>query len=158
MQETRDASLIPWSGRSPGGSNGNPFQYSCLGNPMDRGAQQTTVHGVRVGHNWICMHAFIIPLLFSCSVVSNSLLPHGQQHPRLPCPSLSPGIFSNSSLLSQWCNPTISFSVAPFSSGSQSFPASHFFKRGGSLNQVAKVLELQLHLQSFPWIIRVDFF
>ena len=34
-----------WSGRSPGGENGNPFQYSCLENPMDRGAQWATVHG-----------------------------------------------------------------------------------------------------------------
>ena len=46
------ASLIPGLGRSPGEGNGlKPIQYSCLGNPMDRGAQQTTVHGVRVGHN-----------------------------------------------------------------------------------------------------------
>ena len=40
-----DAGLIPGSERSPGGGNGNPFQYSCLGNPMDRGARQSTVHG-----------------------------------------------------------------------------------------------------------------
>ena len=39
-------SLIPGSGRSPEGGNGNPLQYSCLGNPMDRGAWQVTVHGV----------------------------------------------------------------------------------------------------------------
>ena len=43
---------IPGLGRSPGEGNGNPFQYSCLENPMDRGAWQTTVHGVaRVGHD-----------------------------------------------------------------------------------------------------------
>ena len=41
-----DAGLIPGSGRSPGEGNGNPFQYSCLGNPMDRGAQQAAAHGV----------------------------------------------------------------------------------------------------------------
>ena len=41
-----DVGLIPGSGRSPGEGNGNPLQYSCLDNPMDRGAQQTTVHGV----------------------------------------------------------------------------------------------------------------
>ena len=41
-----DAGLIPGSGRSPGEGNGNPLQYSCLGNPIDRGAWQTTVHGV----------------------------------------------------------------------------------------------------------------
>ena len=41
-----DAGLIPRSGRSPGEGNGNPLQYSCLRNPMDRGAWQATVHGV----------------------------------------------------------------------------------------------------------------
>ena len=41
-----DTSLIPGSGRSPGEENGNPLQYSCLGNPMDRGACQAIVHGV----------------------------------------------------------------------------------------------------------------
>ena len=41
-----DADSIPGWGRSPGGGNGNPLQYSCLGNPMDRGAWRTTVHGV----------------------------------------------------------------------------------------------------------------
>ena len=45
-----DVSLIPWLGRSPGGGNGNPLQYSCLENPMDRGAWQATVHGV--AKNW----------------------------------------------------------------------------------------------------------
>ena len=53
MQET-DAGLTPGSGRSPGERNGNLFQYSCLENPMDRGAWQAIVHGVaRVGHNLV---------------------------------------------------------------------------------------------------------
>ena len=48
-----DTGLIPGSGRSPGGGNGNALQYSCLGNPMDRGAWLDTVHRVqRVGHDW----------------------------------------------------------------------------------------------------------
>ena len=63
-------------------------------------------------------------LLFSCSVMSNSLWSHGLQHPRLPCPSPSPRVCSNSCPLSQWCYPTISSSVVPFSSCLQSFPAS----------------------------------
>ena len=63
-------------------------------------------------------------LLFSCSVASASFLPHGLQHARLPCPSLSPGACSNSCPLSRWCHPTISFSVDPFSSSLQSFSAS----------------------------------
>ena len=44
--DTGDAGLIPGSGRSPGGGNGNPLQYSCLGNPMGRGAWRATVHEV----------------------------------------------------------------------------------------------------------------
>ena len=55
-------------------------------------------------------------LLFSRSVVSDSLWPHGLQHARLPCPSPSPGACSNSCPLSRWCYPTISSSVIPFSS------------------------------------------
>ena len=42
----RDAGLLPGLGRSPGEGNGNPLQYSCLGNPMDRGGWQATTHGV----------------------------------------------------------------------------------------------------------------
>ena len=48
----RDSVSVLNSGRSPGGGNGNPLHYSCLGNPMDRGAWWATVHGVvRVGHD-----------------------------------------------------------------------------------------------------------
>ena len=57
-----------------------------------------------------------------CSVTSHSLRPHRLQHARLPCPPLSPTVCSNSCPLSQWCHPTISFSVVPFSC-LQSFPA-----------------------------------
>ena len=66
-------------------------------------------------------------LLFSHSVVSDSLQPHGLQHPRLPCPSPSPWACSNSCPLSWWYHPTISFSVIPFSSRLQAFPASGSF-------------------------------
>ena len=44
-RDEEDTGLIPSLGRSPGGGNGNPHQYSCVENPMDRGAWQTTVHG-----------------------------------------------------------------------------------------------------------------
>ena len=64
---------------------------------------------------------------FSCSAVFNSLQPHGLQHARLPCPSPAPRAYSNSCLSSQWCHPTISSSVVPFSSCPQSFPASGSF-------------------------------
>ena len=68
-----------------------------------------------------------IMLWLSCSVVFNSLWPHGLKHTRLPCPSLSPRVCPNLWPLSQWCHPTISPSVIPFSSCLQSFPASGSF-------------------------------
>ena len=73
------------------------------------------------------------------------------------CPPPSPGVHSNSYILSWWCHPTISSSVAPFSSHLQSFPASGSFQWVGSLHQVAKVLEFQLQHQSFQWIFRTGF-
>ena len=65
---------------------------------------------------------------FSCSVVSDSLRPRGLHHIRLPCPSPTPGVHSNSCPLSCRCHPTTSSSVIPFSSWSQSFPASGSFQ------------------------------
>ena len=64
---------------------------------------------------------------FSCSVVSDSLRPHGSQHARPPCSSPTPGVYPNSCPLSQWCHPAISSSVIPFSSCPQSLPASGSF-------------------------------
>ena len=61
---------------------------------------------------------------FSYSVMSSSLRPHGPQHTRPPCPSPTPGVYPNSCPLSQWCHPTISSSVSPFSSCPQAFLAS----------------------------------
>ena len=63
---------------------------------------------------------------FRRSLMSNSLWPRALQHARLPCPSPSPGVCSNSCPLSQWCHPSVSSSVAPFSCP-QSFPASGSF-------------------------------
>ena len=68
-----------------------------------------------------------ISIQFSCSVMSDSLRPHGLQHSRLPCPSPTPGAYSNSCPSSWWCHPTISWSVVPFSSCLQSFPPSGTF-------------------------------
>ena len=97
-----------------------------------------------------------LQLLFSCSVVSDSLQPYGLQHARLPCPSPSPGVCWNSCPFSWWCHPTISSSVIPFSTCLQSFPASGSFPKWvSSSHQLAKVLELQLQHQSFQWIFRV---
>jgi len=76
---------------------------------------------------------FLATMLFSsvqlsCSVMSNSLKPHEPQHARPPYPSPTPGVHPNSCPLSQWCHPTISSSVIPFSSCPQSFPASGSFQ------------------------------
>ena len=68
-----------------------------------------------------------ISVQFSCSVMSDSLRPHGLQHASPPCPSPTPGIYPNSCPLSQWCHPTISSSLIPFSSRLQSSPASGSF-------------------------------
>ena len=76
---------------------------------------------------------------------------------RLLCPSPTPGVHSNSSPLSRWCNPTISSSVVSFSSCPQSFPASGSLQWVSSSHQVTKVLEFQLQHQSFQWIFRTDF-
>ena len=62
-----------------------------------------------------------------CCSVTQSLWPHGLQHARLPCPSLSPWVCSNSCPLSHWFHPNISSSVTTFSSCLQSFPASGSF-------------------------------
>ena len=60
--------------------------------------------------------------------MSNSLRPHGLHDARPSCPSPTPGVYSNSSPLSQWCHPTVSSSVIPFSSCLQSYPLSGSFK------------------------------
>ena len=86
----------------------------------------------RVGHGWATFtFTFIVNifwwLLFSRSVVSDSLRPRGLQPARLPCISLTPRVCSNSCPLSRWCHPTMSSSVIPSSSCLQSFPASGSF-------------------------------
>ena len=77
------------------------------------------------------LHCFLTPndvVQFSCSVVSNSLRPHGLQHARPPCPSPNPRVYSNSCPSSQWCHPTVSSSLVCFSSRLQPFPASVSFQ------------------------------
>ena len=98
----------------------------------------------------------------SCSVLLDSLWPHGLQHTSLPCPSPTPGACSNSCPSSRWYHPTISFSVVPFSSCLQSFPASgsfqmsHFFTSGDqSIGVSALTSVLPMNIQNwFPlgWI------
>ena len=93
-----------------------------------------------------------------CSVMSNSLWPHGLQHGRLPCPSLYPRVCSNSCPLSWWCCLTISSSAALFSFCLQSFPASgsfpmsQLFASGGQSVRVSiSASVLTMNIQSwFP--------
>ena len=66
-------------------------------------------------------------VLFSRSVVSHCLQPHESQHTRPPCPSPTPGVYSNSCPSSWWCHPAISSSIVSFSSSPQSLPASGSF-------------------------------
>ena len=75
----------------------------------------------------ICRTENNICFEFSCSVVSDSLQPHGLQHAIPPCPSPTPGVYSNSCPLSWRWHPTLSSSVIPFSSCLQSSPASESF-------------------------------
>ena len=90
--------------------------------------------------------------------MSDSSRPHGLQHTRLPCPSLSPWVGSNSCPLSQWFHPTISSPIAPFSSCPQSFPASGSFPMsqlfasdGQSIGGSASASVLPMNIQSwFP--------
>ena len=98
-------------------------------------------------------------VLFSCSVVSDSLYPRELQHARLPCPSRSPGVCSKSCALSQWwCYLTISSSAAPFSSCPQSFltsgssPVSRLFISGGqNIRASGSALFLPVNIQGwFP--------
>ena len=95
---------------------------------------------------------------FSHSVMSDSLRPHGVQHTRLPCPSPTPGAYSNSCSSRRWCHPTISLSVVPFSSHIQYFPASgsfpmrRLFTSGGqSIGASASASVLPMSIQDwFP--------
>ena len=101
---------------------------------------------------------------FSHSAVSNCLWPHGLQHARPPCPSPTPIVYSNSCPLSSCCHPTISFSVVPFSSHLQSFPASGSFQRrqffasgGQSIGVSASVSVLPINISGLI-SFRMDWF
>ena len=106
-----------------------------------------------------CLSLTFITQWWWCSAAQScqTLRPHGLQHARLPCPSPSLRVCSNSCPLSWWCHPT----THPLSSPSPpAFNLSQhwgLFQRVGSLHQVAKVLELPFQHQSCRWIFRTDF-
>ena len=87
---------------------------------------------------------------FSCSVMSNSLRPHGLQHIRLPCPSPTPGACANSCPLSWWCHQTISSSVVPFCSCLQFFPASGSFPMSQSFTSDGQSIRVSASASVFP--------
>ena len=96
-------------------------------------------------------------LLFSYYVVSDFLQLHQLQHPRLPCPSLSPGVCSDSSPLSLWMPSNHLILCCPLLLPSIFSSIRVFTKESVLCLQLAEVLELQLQHQSFQWILRVDF-
>ena len=116
---------------------------------------------------YICLYKYTIYLCkytlrllssiqFSRSVVSDSLWPQEPQHTRPPCPSPTPGVYSNSCPLSRWCHPTISSSVIPFSSCLQSFPTSGSFQMsqlftsgGQSIGVSASASVLPMNIQDW---------
>ena len=100
-----------------------------------------------------------IPIQF-CSVAKSCLTllrPHGLQHARHPCPSPAPGACWNPCPSTQWCHPTISSSVIPFSSCFNLSQHQGLFHWVSSSHQVAKVSQFQLQHQSFQWIFKTDF-
>ena len=114
-------------------------------------------HTVTFTHNWLAQaehmaepdtgEEIYLPsfssVQFSRSVMSDTLRPHESQHARPPCPSPTPGVYSNLCPSSQWCHPAISSSVVPFSSCPQSlpesgsFPMSQLFAWGGQSTGVS---------------------
>ena len=102
------------------------------------------------------MCVYTLTVQFSRSVMSNSLWPQELQDSRHPCPSPTPGVYSNSCPLSRWCHPAISSSVVPFSSCPQSFPASgsfpmsQLFTSGGQSTGVS-VLTSVLPMNTQDW-------
>ena len=128
-----------------------PTASSSLFHSACRGEKRTRMMGkVRTsGASWCSVQ-------FSCSIVSDSLWPHGLQHARPPCPSPTPGVCSNSCPLCWWCHLTISSSVVPLSSHLQSFPASGSFQMsqlfalgGQSIGVSASTSVLQMSTQDW---------
>ena len=150
-----------WAGKAP--STG--VRWSCRSKTVSSLKRSVSRDKVTllflVQRERLCYKPKCLLLLFSQSVVFDSLWLHGLQHTRPPCPSPSPKACSNSCPLSWWCHPTISPSVTLFSSCPHSFPASgSFFNELACSYQVAKVLELQLTVSYkrvistwFSWLV-----
>ena len=156
-------SSIPGSGRSPGGGHGNPLQYPCLENPMDRGVWQAAVHGVTKSQTWLkwlSPHAQVLTKEGSVQLLSRLWLfatpwTVACQASLSITNSWSP---PNSYPLSWWCHPTSLSSVVPFYSRLQCFEASgsfqmsqHFESGGQSIGVSASASVLPMNIQDwFP--------
>ena len=115
-------------------------------------AQNSTFKKLRTWH--------LVPfssVQFSRSVVSDSLRPHELQHARAPCPTPTPGVYSNSCPSSWWCHPAISSSVVPFSSCPQSLPESGSFPISQLIAWGGQSIGVSASASALPIIFRVDF-
>ena len=115
-------------------------------------SQKCNLNNCIIFYSGYCPIVFLdVSVQFSHSVVSDSLQPHGLQHARPPCPS-TPGVYSDSCPLSQWCHPTISSSVIPFAhlQSSGFFQMSQFFTSGGqSIGVSASASVLPVNIQDY---------
>ena len=148
-RDIRDVGSICGSGRSPGGRHHNPLQYSCLENPMDRGVWRAILHGVgksqRVQFSSVAQSCPPLCDPLDCS------RPGCPVHHQLP-------EFTQTHV--HWVSDAIQPSHPLSSPSSSAFNLSQhqsLFQWVSSLHQVAKILEFQLHHQSFEWIFRTDF-
>ena len=117
------------------------------------GYRAVYIYKIRACTLRVTMHSYVVKSICCSvnSVVSNSLWPYyGLQHTRLPCPSPSLRACSNSCPSSQWCHPTISSSVVPFSSHLQSFPASGSFQMSPFFVSGGRRIEASAWASVFP--------
>ena len=145
--QCRRGGFDPWVGKIPCKSDRLPIPVFLLGDFHGEPGELQSTGLQRVRHDQvtnILTFTFIFHytyssrwLWFTHSVLSDSLPPHGRWHARLPCPLLSPGICSNSCLMSWWCHPNSLSSAAQFTffpqyyPASGSFPVSQIFLSGG---------------------------
>ena len=118
--------------------NGHEFEWT-LGDSEGQRSIMQSMGSQRVRLNLVTQFSSVAQ---SCP----SLQPHRLQHSRPPCPSPTPGVYSNSCPLSRWCHPTISSSVVPFSSCLQSFPASGSFQMSQFFTSSVKYCSFSLSI------------
>ena len=143
--------ICPWNSKS---KNSGVGSHSLLqGIFWTQGSNQGFLHCRQIiyhlNHQGIPYNS-ISSVQFSHSVVSDSLQPHEPQHTRPPCPSPTPGVYTNSCPLSQWCHLTISSSVIAFSSHLQSFPASESFQMSWLFTSSGQNIGVSTSTSVFP--------